>query len=47
MISLPKPKDEQRTAETVTRGDPDGTGKTQMHMVQMELDLHELQKEVT
>ena len=46
VISLQKNQDEQRTAETVPRGDPDGTGKTQMHMVQMEMDLRELQKEV-
>jgi len=46
MISLQKTQDEQKTAETVPRGDPDGTGKTQMHMVQMEMDLRELQKEV-
>jgi hypothetical protein len=46
MISLQKTPDEQRTAETVPRGDPDGTGTTQMHMVQRELDLRELQKEV-
>ena len=46
IISLQKTQDEQRTAETVPRGHPDGTGKTQMHMVQMELDLRELQKEV-
>ena len=43
MISLQKTQDEQRTAETVPRGHPDGTGKTQMHMDQMELDLRELQ----
>ena len=46
MISLQKTQDEQRTAETVPGGHPDGTGKTQMHMGQMELDLRELQKEV-
>ena len=46
MISLQKTQDEQRTAEPVPKGHPDGTGKTQMHMVQMELDLRELQKEV-
>ena len=41
-----KTPDEQRTAETVTGGDLDGTGTTQMHMEQMELDPCELQKEV-
>lgn len=46
MISLQKTQDEQRTEETVRREDPDETGKTQMYMVQMELDLRELQKEV-
>ena len=46
MISLQKTQDEQRTAKPVPKGHPDGTGKTQMHMVQMELDLRELQKEV-
>ena len=35
MISLQTTQDEQRTEETVTREDPDGTGTTQMHMVQM------------